>query len=666
MHKLSFYPKLAMGNLVRNKSTYLPYLLACVVTILSMYTLVSINSNGALDELPHATSVKIFTVFGTVIVGIFSVALLFYTNSFLIKRRKRELGLYSMLGMTKGNIGIVMFFECLFIDVAALVLGLLGGMLLGRLIFVVLLRLVRFPVNVEMPISPQALGITALFFAAIFCLTLLTNLRGVAKVNPVELLAGARHGEREPKASWILTILGVLTLGGGYAIAIGIRNPIEALMLFFVAAGLVIVGTFCLFTSGSIAILKLLKRRKNYYYTPQHFISVSGMMYRMKQNAAGLASICVLSCMVLFTVSFTFSLQVGGEDSIRTNYPYDYNLRTLSLGGAETLRTLAEEEAAIQGVELTDMRDIREFNTGAQPNEDGGYTSTADHTQGSQFVFFRFIPLDDYNAAEGTRETLAPGEALLFSTGGTLDAGALDLDGIHYDLRPLESLDGIRSGSSDVSLICTLVVPDIETIEAAIAARPEAMKAESPDADALQRGIFFNLAGSEEAKAAFETGFVAASEEAGLLLPFNWVKTTAIEGWYSTTGGFLFLGLFLGIIFLMAAAMIIYYKQLSEGYDDRERFEILQKVGMSEDEVKKTISGQIRAVFFLPLLVSILHVAIAFFPASKLLTAFGISNPWMLVIALAITILVYAAIYLFVYRRTARTYFGLVKRKAAV
>lgn len=296
MRRLGLYPRLAAGNLWRNRGTYLPYMLACVVSVFTFYVLLAMNMNGALNGMRGESVVLSFTAIGTFILGIFCTILIFYTNSFLIKRRKKELGLYAVLGMEKGNIGAVLFFETLFTAAIALVLGLALGMLLSRLIFLVLLRMIRFDVAMEMPVMPGALAVTAAFFLVVFLLAFLSNLRQVKKTDPVQLMAGAKQGEQEPKASWLVTLLGVACLAGGYFIALYFKSPIEAIMLFLVAALLVIIGTYCLFTSGSIALLKLLRRNKNYYYQPGHFISVSGMIYRMKQNAAGLATICILSC----------------------------------------------------------------------------------------------------------------------------------------------------------------------------------------------------------------------------------------------------------------------------------------------------------------------------------------------------------------------------------
>ncbi len=411
MRKIAFYPRLALGNLWRNKKTYLPYLLACVVSIFTFYTLLAISVGGTLDGIRQEAIVKSFTAIGTIILGLFCCVLVFYTNSFLIKRRKKELGLYAILGMEKGNIGVVMFFETLLVAIIALGLGLGLGMLLSKLIFWALLRLVRFPVMMDMPVSPMAALGTAAFFGLIFLLTLFSNLWQVRRASPISLLSGARQGEREPKASWLLTVVGILALAGGYFVALYYQSPLETLMLFLLAVALVIVGTFCLFTSGSIALLKLLRKNKKYYYTPGHFISVSGMIYRMKQNAAGLATICILSCMVLVTVSSTVSLNLGAEDSLRMQYPYEHQLRLDAYEDGETLLATAQSAAAENGVQLHNIEDNDLIYCTAE-EKDGVFTPATNGDSMSMLVL-RMLLLEDYNRNEGQAQTLAADEALL-------------------------------------------------------------------------------------------------------------------------------------------------------------------------------------------------------------------------------------------------------------
>ncbi len=655
MRKIAFYPRLALGNLWRNKKTYLPYLLACVVSIFTFYTLLAISVGGTLDGIRQEAIVKSFTAIGTIILGLFCCVLVFYTNSFLIKRRKKELGLYAILGMEKGNIGVVMFFETLLVAIIALGLGLGLGMLLSKLIFWALLRLVRFPVMMDMPVSPMAALGTAAFFGLIFLLTLFSNLWQVRRASPISLLSGARQGEREPKASWLLTVVGILALAGGYFVALYYQSPLETLMLFLLAVALVIVGTFCLFTSGSIALLKLLRKNKKYYYTPGHFISVSGMIYRMKQNAAGLATICILSCMVLVTVSSTVSLNLGAEDSLRMQYPYEHQLRLDAYEDGETLLATAQSAAAENGVQLHNIEDNDLIYCTAE-EKDGVFTPATNGDSMSMLVL-RMLLLEDYNRNEGQAQTLAADEALLLVAGGSYSRDTLTLGGRTLRLRPLQSLGKWQAGQPDIGRTLLLVLPN--------AAKRDELLAGEGFKLYKERSLSFDLFGDEAGRQRFDAAFPAAFDTLHTAAPFRHTsRADGEQNWYATNGGFLFLGIYFGVLFMLAAALIIYYKQLSEGYDDAARFEILQKVGMGEAEVKKTINKQILLVFFLPLLVAVVHVAVAFFPISRAMIIFGVINLPLLAACSALTILAYALVYLVVFRQTARTYFGIVRRKS--
>lgn len=670
MRKLSFYPKLALGNLLRNRSTYLPYLLACITSVFTFYTLLAINNNPALQTMRGASIVLSFTAIGTFIVAVFCSILLFYTNSFLMKRRKKELGLYCILGMEKGNIGLVMFFETLFIALVAIVAGVGAGLLLSKLLFMLLMRLTRLPVNIQMSISPETIGVTIFFFVIIFMLTLLTNLRQVRKANPISLISGAKQGEKEPKASWIITILGILFTGAGYAIALWVQSPVEALMLFLLAAFLVIIGTYCLFTSGSIALLKLLRKNKNYYYKPKHFISVSGLIYRMKQNAAGLASICILSCMVLVTVASTVSLYTGSESSLRNLYPNEYTINFTQGNtheGATSVAGTMQQLAAQTGVELTHAVQYPYLETAATETAEQ-FASTTDYDSMNNVSWVKIMALEDYNKIENTAATLQPGQAFLFSELGNYNYPNLTLNGITYQVQTLSSFQGNQGSTAGVIRTLIVVVPTKADIEAAAAALPEDYIATAGNSGRTLRWEYsFNLAGTEENCAAFDEAFTQARPNLAAGVDVNFgtrVRADVREEWYATNGGFMFLGIYFGILFLLSAAMIIYYKQISEGYDDRERFEIMQKVGMSQREVWSTIKSQIKTVFFLPLVVAVVHIAFAFSPVSKAMLIFGIYNTPALLLATAITVLAYTLIYAFLYRRTAKAYYGIVKREA--
>ena len=657
MRRRFFYPKLAFGNLLRNKSTYLPYLLACVTSIFTFYTLLAINFNEGMQEMQGASVVASFTAFGTVVLGMFCIILLFYTNSFLIKRRKRELGLYAMLGMEKRNIGVVMFFETIFIAAAALALGLGLGMLLSQLFYVVLLRMTHFPRVLDLPISWQAVSITAVFFLFIFLGTLLCNLRQVYKTNPVELMAGSQQGEKEPKASWISTIIGLVFMGAGYWIAISKQSPMEAISLFMVAAILVIIGTYNLFSSGSIALLKMLRKNKNYYYNAKNFIPVSGMIYRMKQNAAGLASICILSCMVLVTVSSTAALYFGAESTFSNKYPTEIQIECTTPDDNDTV--IAGIDALLQrhALKATNFTNVNSLTLLLQTVENG-YESAIGFNGNEKFV--EIMTLEDFNKIEDQNLLLQKGQALLCPVQGHWDYQSLKIDGIQYEVQPLKEMSFFKANRIDFpNEACILILPDMEEMQKA----QQAYRDTTGKTDGIQREIKFDLDGKADQKKAFFKDlqeFARDTPTAGLVLTFS--REQARESWYLLYGSFMFLGVYFGILFLMAAAMIIYYKQISEGYDDRDRFEILQKVGMSQQEVWKTIQTQIRTVFFLPLAVAVIHISAAFVSISRGLGLFGLYDIKLFIITTVLTVLVYALVYLVVYRRTAKAYYRIVKR----
>ncbi len=659
MHSLPFYAKLALSNLWRNRSTYLPYLLACTVSIFTLYTLWAINANGALDGMRGESVVKSFTAIGAIIMALFCSLLIFYTNSFLMKRRKKELGLYSILGMEKKNIACLMFFETFFIAVLAIVLGLVLGMLLSQLLFWLLLRMVRFTVMLSMPPSLMALGYTAAFFGFVFACTLLANLWQVKTSSPIGLMAGANQGEKEPKSSKLLTIFGLLCLAGGYFIALYFTSPVEVIMTFLPAVLLVILGTYCLFTSGSITLLKMLRKNKKYYYQPGHFISVSGMIYRMRQNAAGLATICILSCMVLVTVSSTVALNFGAEDSLKAQYPYAYSMQFSSAEDASAILAGAQAVAEGSGVSLGSRQQYEENSFVAVQNQ-AGLQATNDPaaTLGANYV--SLLNLADYNRCEGQNLQLAEGEALLLVSGGRYDEETLAINGIDYRVYLLESFGKKEASSRDLLRSFTLVLPSQAAVQAVMQAGGEVSN------QAPSYIVGFDIEGSEAGLQRFETEFYSYLESTHTQENFRYnSREGARQNWYASNGGFLFLGLYFGILFMLAAALIIYYKQLSEGYDDAGRFEILQKVGMGEAEVKKTINSQILAVFFLPLVAAVVHIVVAFFPISRAMVIFGVLNLPLLVLASALTVLAYVLVYLLVFRQTAHSYFRIVRRQAA-
>ena len=649
-----FYPRLALRNLAKNRSTYLPYLLTGTVCVAMYYIMQSISMNEGLMQVPGAAVALAIFWLGTVVIGIFCVILIFYTNSFLIKRRRAEFGLYCVLGMEKRHVALVLFFETLFTALCCLSLGIALGALLSKLLFLALLYVMDIATPLAFAFSVPSAATACGLFLCIYGATLLYNLWRIRVSRPVELLSSSHTGEREPKASWFLVVVGVLSLAWGYYTAVTVNDPLNALLLFFLAVLAVILGTFCLFTAGSIALLKWMKKRKNYYYTPEHFISVSGMMYRMKQNAAGLAAICILFTMVLVTVSTTVCLYTGRDEMLYTQYPMDLR-GTVTLAEGVTMEQLdaAVDSAVQQGGSLVEKRYMyRDVHTTVRLDETGAFhkadgSNTADSG-------LKCISLADYQAYVDPSATLAPGEVLAWSTEPL--RASYTFGGSTYLARPLalpQELETFYRAYG--SKLYVLVVPDYETalaLQTAIA--PEAAPGTGNSVT-----LFLNVSGSPDQQASIEQALVDYTPEGMAFRVFS--RATAGKEWGGLYGSFLFLGLYLGSMFMLATVLIIYYKQLSEGYDDRERFIILQQVGMSQKEVKRTISKQVLTVFFLPLLMALVHMLFAFNIIANIMVVFSMTNRVLFGVVCAVIFAVFSLVYLGVYRLTSHTYYKLVK-----
>jgi len=596
-----------------------------------------------------------------------------------MKRRKKELGLFCVLGMEKRHLAKIQLYETLMIAVISIGGGLLIGILFSKLILLLLFKLVHLDVPFGFHISPMAMILTALLFGAIFLLTLLTNLIRVGRAKPIELLRGGQVGQKEPKTKWLLAIVGVLALGAGYTIAIVVQSPLDAIFFFFVAVLLVILGTYCLFTAGSIVLLKLLRRRKGYYYRTKHFISVSGMIYRMKQNAVGLANICILSTMVLVTVSTTVALYAGMEDILTSRYPHDISVtlvgeeeglldETTLTADTQTVRQAAE----IQGMPITYLAGYQKLSF-TMNREGDDFTAAGDNFIQSKKPVLLFITAGQYEKLTGEKVELAEDEVLCYSSRKEL-GDSFRLLGQNYRVK--EHLESFPIGKDYVSWVerhC-FVVADDAVFQGIYAQEKEAYPGEysSPGAQ-----IDLDLEGTDEqilacyykiseavADATTETGTYI--EEDGIESEYTYstafteCRQAAAADFYQLYGGFLFLGIFLGLLFLMATILIIYYKQITEGYDDKERFAIMQQVGMSRAEVKSAIRSQVLTVFFLPLIAAGIHIVFAFSIITKLLAVLNLTNIALFVWCSVGTIAVFALVYGIVYALTARAYYRIV------
>ncbi|HAR85811.1 MAG TPA: cell division protein FtsX [Clostridium sp.] len=655
-----FYQKLAINNIKKNGKTYFPYILTCISTIAMFYIMNFISVNDGLDTMYGGRELKTILNLGNYVIGFFSVVFLFYTNSFLIKRRKKELGLYNILGMEKKHIAKLLFWETLFVAIISMILGLLSGIAVSKLIFLVLLKILNFKVTMGFVISTNSIIKTVILFGSIFLLTLINNMRQIHLAKPVELLKGGQIGEKEPKTKWILTLIGILSLGAGYYIALTTEAPLAALNMFFLAAILVMIGTWSLFTAGSIALLKMLRKNKKFYYKTNHFINVSGMIYRMKQNAVGLANICILSTTVLVMLSTTVSLYIGIEDVLRTRFPRDIsiNVKNVSKEKTEMINNLIKEQADKDNITL---KNIVKYRSSSLPMiQDKNYFTDNgndfDASNASNLGFLEFIPLSEYNDLESKSITLNENEVLLFTNRGEIVEDSINILGNEFKIKErinTMTVDGIASSVAANGYF--IIVPDEKTIEKIYSSSTQAdMKIED-----LSYYFAFDTDDNAEKEIDLTNEINSKIKQLSLDARCEGLEESR-ESAFSLYGGLFFLGIFLGALFIMATVLIIYYKQISEGYDDKERFEIMQKVGMSKEEIKKSIGNQVLMVFFLPLVTAIIHIAFAFKVIVKLFEVLAFTNVTLFVICTAGTISVFAIFYAIVYFLTSRVYYKIV------
>lgn len=659
MSKL-FYPKLAASNIRKNAKTYIPYILTCICTIMMFYIIYALSQNSGLKKMIGAEYITYLMFLGAWIVGIFAVIFLFYTNSFLIKRRKKEFGLYNILGMEKKHISKVMFFETLYIAVISLSVGIAGGILLSKAVFLAVLKILNFEVVLGFEISVKAIIISLILFGVIFLLTLLNNLRHVHFANPIELLKGGQTGEKEPKTKIITTIIGLLTLGAGYYIAITTKDPLSALLLFFLAVILVIIGTYCLFTAGSIALLKILRKNKNYYYKAKHFTSVSGMMYRMKQNAVGLANIAILSTAALVVISTTVSMFIGMDNMIDERHPRDISITLYSSDDSKIaqLHSITDKVLKENNVNAVNEIEYTYLSFSAAQNGNLFSTDVSGNVDLTNVKALNFIPLENYNSFAGENKTLNDNEVLVFSSRGEYTEDSLKIFDNNFKVK--EHIDPMTINGLDIANIVSthyIIVKDMNVIKDLDKKQSE-VYAEHRSFISTNYGFDLKNIDSEKQIDIFSK-IQSDASDAELSVYFE-SKAEGEKNSLYMFSGFLFLGIFLGILFIMATVLIIYYKQISEGYDDKKRFEILQKVGMSKSEVKKTISSQVLTVFFLPLITAGIHITAAFGVITKLLALFSLTDTGLFALCTISAFLIFSIFYAIVYSLTAKVYYKIV------
>lgn len=688
------YVSLAKNNIRQNRNAFFPFLFSSAAMIALFYMISAVTvCVGKSDGFYGDGTLYMVLNFGVYICGIFAAGVIFYTDRFLMKQRAKELGLYSILGMEKRHIAKTLFWEMAMIGGTGILLGLFFGILFSRFLFLLLLKMMKLNAVIPFGIPLSVIGKTVLIFALVFLADMGQNIIWIRFLKPVDLLRSGRQGEQEPKAKWLQAILGIICLGIGYWIAVTTKNPIQAFAMFFMAVLLVMAGTYLLFQSGSVALLKLLKKNKKYYYHKTHFITVSGMMYRMKRNAAGLANICILSTAVLAVLSSTISLYAGIGDLLHSSYPRDViagcyyqpkaEMKNNKENGQQTDAAFDEKamedaifaHASEYGVDIRDV--FWSHSLFLMVREEEKHVFYKENKSLDNVIMVNVCSLEDFNQNTEEKEkipSLQEGEVWAVDTENKLaDEDEISLCEAEYLVRILPE-KWIKQKNVELGLwqeftviekdfrCIQLFVSSKEELEALADRLNEGKSAETGESMSdIHYQYMFNPKGEEGQIREFCNTLAASLSQAGLS------HTVTVDDIYSDKAetdsmyaGVLFIGIFIGSIFLLAVVLIIYYKQISEGYEDRERFEILQKVGMDQKEVKKVITTQILQVFFLPLALASVHVAFAFPIVSRILSILELVNVNLFIGCTVGTILLFAFVYGLVYYLTARTYYRIV------
>lgn len=656
--KMSLLPRMAVNNIRKNGSTYFPYIGVSIFAMFTYFVFDLILKNDIIRTLPKASYAYGLLTVGFGLLGIIMVPFLYYTNSFLIKRRKRELGLYSILGLEKKHIGMMMFWESLIIYGIVLAGAIVLGLLFSRLIFLLLLNLARLSVDAHFSVSIKAVADTLIFYAFVTGLNLFVNLVQVGKARPVELMSDSRKGEKEPKHIGLMTLLGLILLGWGYYLAIFAELDSMIFINFFLAVFLVVLGTYFLFTSGSIALLRFLKRRKKYYYKAENFVTVSGMLYRMKKSAASLSNICIFATMVMITVTCTVSVWLSTDSVVSLIYPRSFGISFMGMQDESVLKAELENIAEETGVSLTDYLG-RSYVSVTATQIDNLFREhrQEDGSEMLDWMTLEFMDVEEYNRMEGTEVSLEPGEALIFSTGTDFGYDTVVFGETQYRVKEELMQCGVqrKAPGDDFNRWYIAVLPDEEAVSQAAAvfgvnaseSRVFRMAAtpvgEETLIDAFCSEVVTRFGGKE--------GYAGCRDYRDMI--------TGEAGMY---GSLLFIGIFFGIIFLLCLLIIMYYKQITEGFEDRKNFEIMQKVGMSDEEIRKTVKKQILLVFALPLAGAVLHTLVGMNMVIILMAAIRCVEVQLLLGCTAAVCVVFAVLYSICYKRTSATYYRIVKQ----
>ena len=664
------YRKLAFTNIKNNGSLYLPYIISGIVTVAMFYIMMFLNNSKGLEKIYGSSYLTSIMALGVGIIAVFSYIFIFYTNSFIIKRRKKEIGVYNILGMEKRHIAKVMGIETVTVAFIAIIGGIMTGILFSKLSILLLYKILAVKETVKFEINFSTIINTLIVFGILYALTLIYNMMQIKLANPIELLRGGNVGEKEPKSKWLMAIIAVGCLAVAYYISITTENPLKVLSLFFVAVLLVIIGTYLLFIAGSIVFLKMLRKNKKFYYNKKHFAAVSGMIYRMKQNAGGLSSICILSTMVLVIIASTVSLYIGLDDELKTRYPMEAVSYVDYLKVDENVDTVRDHIKQIiedEGRTITDEKTYGYFNMLTKQNENS-LEKTSENDSLGNGTYVNIVTkdalcnledsLDEKDIPELTDDSVAVYGMKKFNY------DSIKILGRKFDVKEskyykIKKDAYISSGFTNEYYI---VVNNMDTLTQIFDLQKEVY---GDRAFTFRNTIGFDFDGTKQQKIdcvnKINKYLVSdAKKEIGSGTAYVEGRAENEEAVYTLYGGIFFLGIFLGSMFLMVTVMIIFYKQTSEGYDDKDRYEIMEKVGMSNAEVEKSIQSQVRMVFFLPIVTAAIHVAAAFPMLRRLLVMFNLTDTQLMIECMIGTLLVFLAIYYLVFKLTSRTYYKIV------
>ena len=676
--KKSFYPGLAFQSIKKNRKIYFPYILTCI-GIVMMHNIVSTLSEDELLYVERGREfVKIIMNFGKWVIAVFAFIFLFYTYSFIIRRRKKEFGLYNILGMEKKNIARILFWETLITAVISLGAGILFSIVFYKAAELCMMNMLGGDLSYDFQIFPNAILNTVEVFGILFVILFLSSVGRVKFLNSISLLKSENVGEKPPKGNIIFAIIGLVMLGAAYYGAVTIDNPIQALNEFVIAVIIVIIATYLIMISGSVVFCRLLKKNKKYYYRSNHFVSVSSMAYRMKRNGAGLASICILATMVLVTVAMTSCLYFGNEDIVNVSYPREINvsISTNSVDGLsddiiEPIKKEISKTVKNEGAKTDNIYEFRcAFITGLTVGDTVEVDSERVNRTGisySDLISFQFMNLSDYNRMMGSNETLKQDEALFFSD-KSYDYDSISFRGGNtFKIKTKDSMfSSHMQGLDQMVSVGVIVVPNIKE---AIDGLKDMKLSSGNSMMTYYWDYFFDTGLDEEAQIELSKNIEESISEYctknslySELIDFDEAASRASNRGdiFSLCAGLFSIGIALSVVFLFGAVLIIYYKQVSEGYEDQSRFDIMQKVGMTKKEIRKSINSQLLTVFFLPLIFAGCHLIFAFPFIQKMLICFKISNTPLLIFVTALSFVIFALFYVFVYKITSNSYYHIV------